>query len=155
MWPPCAGGSRLGSGRLVVKLGRRAVPERESPPPAVEEEPGAVFDPQGAASAALLRDLHTALLAAAQGVVAMQGSGEAPAVAPEKAVLYSVESPPGPIVWPEDVGVHLLNAPVGEGSVPYAAHVRTHCAHVQESCPSTPCVLVILLAMCSHQSSSH
>ena len=113
----------MGSGRLVVKLGRRAAPERESPPPPAEEEPGDVFDPQGAASAALLRDLHTALLAAAQGALAAQ-DGQVPAVAPEKAVLYSVESPPGPIVWPEDVGVHLLNAPLGDGSVPYAAHVR-------------------------------
>ena len=67
---------------------------RESPPPPAEEEPGDVFDPQGAASAALLRDLHTALLAAAQGALAAQ-DGQVPAVAPEKAVLYSVESPPG------------------------------------------------------------
>jgi len=104
----------------VVKLGRRAAPEPS--PPKEEEEPGDVFDQQGTGSAALLRDLHTALLAAAQGSLAA-AAGEAPAAAPEKAVLYSVEAPPGPIVWPEDVGVHLLNAPLGEGSVPYAAHV--------------------------------
>ncbi len=98
-----------------------------------------MFDQQGTASAALLRDLHTALLAAAQGSLAA-AAGEAPAAAPEKAVLYSVEAPPGPIVWPEDVGVHLLNAPLGEGSVPYAAHVsRGHCVGPSSRCAAAFC----------------
>lgn len=120
------GGSRPGSsGRLVVKRGglsKRAELQQPSPSPspAPEEPP---YDSEGTASAALLRDVHSALMAGSQKG-GLLGSG-LPAPAPQRAVLYSVDQPPGPIVWPEDCGVQLLNAPL-DGSVDDVARVRLH-----------------------------
>ena len=99
-------------------LSKRAELQRASPPPPPEEPP---YDQQGIASAALLRDVHNALMTATQKGALLGAFPPAPA--PQKAVLYSLEQPPGPIVWPEDVGVQLLNAPP-DGSVDGRAQVQ-------------------------------
>ena len=69
----------------------------------------------------LLHGVPSALMAGCQKGMLL-GMGP-PAPQPQKAVLYSVDQPPGPIVWPEDCGVQLLNAPL-DGSVDDAARVR-------------------------------
>ena len=106
---------------MVVTLGglsKRAELQQASPSPPPEVPP---YDQEGIASAALLRDVHSALMIATQKGGLLGESPPAPA--PQKAVLYTVEQPPGPIVWPEDVGVQLLNAPP-DGSVDGRAQVR-------------------------------